>query len=230
MHALEDEGVLLGERLRRVVEARFDGGPVEVGSFLLLRELLADGLLDDRHVHGEQLRGDADVDHVPDQLAQLGLRTDGRGELVEGHRIAGDVVAILFQVGGVFVDRDRAGTQRQDVFARGFGVHRNQDVDFFAARDITVLAGADGEPGGEAGDVGGEEILAADGNAHRKNAAQQNAVGRLRAGAVDGSYLDAEVVDDRLRRSRWFNACFALRRRGAGVGGRHVALFPSDRK
>ena len=87
-----------------------------------------------------------------------------------------------------------------------------------------MSSGADGEPGRQAGDVRGEEILAADGDAHGKDAAQQNAVGRLRAGAVDGSYLNAEVVGDGLWRSRC--CCFALRGRGAGVGGRHGGGVP----
>ena len=229
MHALDDEGVVFGEGLRGIVEAGLDGGPVEVGGFLLFGELLADRAFDGLHVDGEQLRGDANVDHVLDELAQLGFGTNRRGELVEGHRVTGHVVAILFEVGGFFVDRDGAGMERQDVFARGLGVHRDEDVDVFFAGDVAVFAGADGEPGGQAGDVGGEKILAADGHAHGEDTAEEDAVGRLGAGAVDGSYLDAEVVDDRLLRSRWFHACFALRRRGAGVGGRHVAVFPSDR-
>ena len=56
-----------------VVEARADRVQVQLRGLHLLGELLADRLLDPLHVDREQLRGDADVDHVLDQLAQLGL-------------------------------------------------------------------------------------------------------------------------------------------------------------
>ncbi len=227
VHRLENEGILLGEGLRGVVEAGFDGGPVQVGGFLLFRELLAQGAFHGLHVHGEQLGGDADVDHVLDQLAQLGFRTDGGGDLVEGHRIAGDVVAILLQVGRLLIDGHGAGAQREDIFARGFGIHGDEDVDFFVAGDVAIFAGADGVPGGQAGDVGGEEVFATDRHAHGEDAAQQDAVRGLGAGTVDGGYLDAEIVNNGLGRSSFFCTRFALRGRGAGVGGRHVAVFPS---
>ncbi len=69
-----------------VVVAGLHRGPVQVGGLLLLGELLAQRGFHGHHVHLEQLRGDADVDHVLDQLAQLGFGADRGGELVERHR------------------------------------------------------------------------------------------------------------------------------------------------
>src|SRR3989442_1444780 len=64
---------------------------------------------------------------------------------------------------------------------------------------LTLVSAAlgDREPGGEAGDVGGEEVLARDRDAHLEDGAHQDAIGRLASRAVDGGDLDAEVVDDR---------------------------------
>ncbi len=112
----------MGELFRGVIEAGLDCAEVEVEDLLLLGELLAQAVLDDGQVDGEQLRDDADVDHVLDQLAQLGLRTDGGGDLVEGHRIADDVVAVLLEVEALFVDGDAAGGQREHVLLRRLGV------------------------------------------------------------------------------------------------------------
>jgi hypothetical protein len=48
----------------------------------------------------------------------------------------------------------------------------------------------------QTGNVRGEHILAGDGDTHLKNGAHENGIGGLRAGTVDGRYLDAEIVDD----------------------------------
>ena len=67
-----------------------------------------------------------------------------------------------------------------------------------AAGDVAVLADADGVPGGQALDVGGEQVLAAHRDAHLEHRAQQGVVGGLAAGAVLGGDDDREVVDDRI--------------------------------
>ena len=63
-----------------------------------------------------------------------------------------------------------------DVLARGLRVHADHDVDFFLARDPAVFVRADGEPGGEAGDVGREHVLPADRHAHLEDGAHQDVV------------------------------------------------------
>ena len=165
------EGILLGQAMRPRSRSPPAPRPVQIGGLLLLGELAAHRRFDRRQIHIQQLRHNADIDHVLDQLAQLGLGADGGGDLVEGNRIADHIVAILLQVRRFFVDGNTAGGQRENVILRRFGVHRHQDVDLFLARDIAVLAGANGVPGRQSRDVRGEEILAADGNAHREDAA-----------------------------------------------------------
>ncbi len=44
------------------------------------------------------MRCDSDVDHVPDELAELGFRANFRGELVERDWVEADVAAELGEV------------------------------------------------------------------------------------------------------------------------------------
>ena len=98
------------------------------------------------------------------------------------------------------VDDGGAAFQVHDVFARRFRIHGHQEIDFLVAADIAVLAGANGEPGGQALNVGREHILPGHRNAHLENGAHQNAVGGLTAGPVYGGDLNAEIVDDGVTR------------------------------
>jgi hypothetical protein len=190
VHRLDDIGVLLGECALGVVEADADGVEVKLGRLDLLGKLLADGLFHPLHVDREQVCGDSHVDHVLDQLTQLGVCAGGGGELIEGDGVAGEVGAQIAELERLVVDDGRAGSEREHILARGLGVHGDEDVDVGLARNPSVFADANGVPGREAGDVGWEEVLAGDGHAHAKDAAQQNAVGGLRAGPVDGCNLD----------------------------------------
>ncbi len=195
VHALDGEGIGLGERGSSVVVARLGGVDVEVGGLDLAAELLANGLLHLRRIEAEQAGDDADVDHVLDQLAQLGFRTDGGHQLVERNRIEGQVVAEGAQVEGLVIEHGGAGGKGHHVFGGSLGVHRHQEINFLLAGDVTLLAGANGVPGGQAGDVGGEQVLAGNGHAHLENGAQQDGVGGLRAGTVHRGHLQGKVVD-----------------------------------
>src|SRR5207248_1997462 len=66
-------------------------------------------------------------------------------------------------------------------------------------------------------------ILAGDGDAHHKNAAQQHAVRRLRSRPVDCGDLDAEVVDHRLLRRTGALVELGL---GSYVGRCHLEACP----
>ena len=211
VHALDAERILLLQIRRGVVVACLRRAQVQIRRLHLLRELLADRLLDLVHVDVEQLRHDADVDHVLDQLAQLGFRTDRRHQLVVGHRIERQIVAQFVQLQRLVVEHGGAGRERHHVLLRGFRVHRHQEVDFLLARDVAVLVGANGVPGRKSGNVRREKILARNRNAHLENAAQKHRVGTLRARPVDRRDLNAHVVDDR----------FALQA-PAGVLQRHI--------
>src|SRR5206468_6197959 len=96
------------------------------------------------------------------------------------------------------------------ILPRGLRVHCHHEIDLRLARDVSVLAGSDGEPGGETSDVRWEEVLAANRHAHLKNGAHQHHVCRLAAGSVDGRDLYAEVVDNALNRARTFGfVCYS---------------------
>ena len=70
----------------------------------------------------------------------------------------------------------------------------------------------------------GKRFFPLTGNAHSKDALQQNAVGGLRTGAVHRSYVDAEIVDYALARAK----CALFLTQGK-VACRHLAGFPSDK-
>ena len=165
-------------------------------TFCFLANCLLHALLDDREVDVEELRDHAHVHHVPDQLAQLGLRAYGGGDLVEGNGVADHIVAVLLQIHVLFVDGGAAGREGEDVVLGGFRVQSHQDLHIARAGHVSIFAGANGVPGGKSGDVRREEVLAADGNPHSEDAFQQNAIGGLRAGPVHRCYDNAEVVDD----------------------------------
>ena len=191
-------GIGLGEGLGGVIEARLGGAPVQLGGLgLALAELLHQRLVDLFHFDGEQLRHHAVVDHVADQLAQLGIRADRRHQLVEGHGVEVQVGAQCVELQRLVVNHGGAGIQLHDVFARGFRVHGHQEIDFLPAADVAVLAGADGEPGGQPGDIRREHVLPRNRDAHLKDGAHQDGVGGLAARPIDGGDLNAEIVDNR---------------------------------
>ena len=148
------------------------GREVQVGGLHLLGKLLTDGLLHFRHVKFQKLRHYAHVNHVLDQLAQLGFRADRRHQFVIRDRVEDQIGAKSAKVQGFVVQHRRARGQRHHVFLGGLGVHRHHKVDFLLARDIAVFVGADGVPGGQTGDIRGKQVLAGDGNSHLKDAAQ----------------------------------------------------------
>ncbi len=221
VHLLNKVRVLLGEPFLGEVEARLDGAEVQVEDLLLLLELLLQTGLDNSEVNREKLRHHAYVDHVLDQLAQLGLRADGGGDLVEGYRVADHVGAVLLQVQVLLIDGHATDGQREDVLLGSLSIQRHQDLRIALSGYVAVFAGANGVPGGESGDVGGKKVFPADGNTHSKNTLQQHAVGGLRAGSVHRCYVDAEVVGHARVRVQ-----FALLLTEGEVSCRHLAGCP----
>ncbi len=189
-------GVVLGEVAGGEVKADLNGAPVECRGFGLLCELLADDGFDGGEIDGEELRGDADVDHIFDELAKLGFGAGGDDELIEGDGVVGEVGAAVGDFEGFVEDEGGAGLEAADVVGDGVGVHGDEEIDVGFARDPAVFADADGVPGGETGDVGWEEVFAGDGDSHAEDAAEKDGVCGLRARAVDGGDVDGEVVGD----------------------------------
>ncbi|MNS81766.1 hypothetical protein D3C72_1154880 [compost metagenome] len=199
LHARHAEGALgLVQVLLGPGQAGLGGFEVDLDGLGLALEDLLHGLFDLGHVEVQQMGQDAHVDDVGDQLAQLGVRARRGDDLAEGHAADRDVGArgVELEIG---VEHDGgACSDLGHVLEGRLGVHHDHHVDFLGAGDPAVFVGADGEPGGQAGDVGREEVLAAHRHAHLEDGAHEDFVGGLRARAVDGRDLDAEVVDDRL--------------------------------
>ncbi len=111
-----------------------------------------------------------------------------------------EIAAEFAEFQRLVVNHGGAAIQFHDVFARGLRIHGHQEIDFLAAADVAVLAGANGKPGGQPGDIRREHVLARNRNAHLENGAHQDGVGSLAARSVHCSDLDAEIVDDRMAR------------------------------
>ena len=214
------EAVGLRQVLGGEVAARRHGAPVQLGGLGLPgAELLEQRPADLLQVDAEQVGHHAVVDHVAHQLAQPGLGADRRHQLVERDRVEVQVRAQRAQLQRLVVDHRGARLELQHVFLRRLRVHGHQEIDLLLAADVAVLAGADGEPGGQAGDVGGEQVLAGDGDAHLEQGAHQNGIGGLAARAVDRRHLDGEIVDDGLLRLH------GKRRGGTHFNRRHEAFL-----
>ena len=138
---------------RGVIVSGFDGGQVQVGGFGLLGKLCADGFFDFGKFDPQQLGHHAHVDHVLDQLAQLGLGADGRDQLVVGHGVKNQVGAKLVEIQRLVIQNRRAGRHRHHVLVRGLGIHGDHEIDFLLARDVSIFVGADGVPGGQSGNI-----------------------------------------------------------------------------
>ena len=78
-------------------------------AFALLLNCLATSLLDLRHVDSEEPRGDADVDHVDGQAAQLAVGDELEDELLERDRVEDEVVAERVELEALLVDHGGAG-------------------------------------------------------------------------------------------------------------------------
>ena len=70
-----------------------DGRHVRIDGFLFSFELLADGGDDLLAIDADQLRHDADVNHVRQQFAQAGVGGQLTGQLGEGDLVEDDVLA-----------------------------------------------------------------------------------------------------------------------------------------
>ena len=129
----------------------------------------------------------------------------------------------MIEIEALLEDRHATRGQCLDIGLGGLRIQRNQDLGVGLAGNISVLAGADQKPGWKSGNVGGKEVLPADGNTHSEDALQQDVIGGLRTGAVHRCYADAEIVYD--ARSRAFCALWFTQGK---ANCRHVAGFPSN--
>ena len=175
-----------------------DRGDVRIDRLLFSFELLGDGGDDFLPLDADELRDDADVNHVRQQLAKARVRGQLAGQLRERHFVEFDVLTNALAIQRCVVDAERAGLQGFDVLARGLRIHAHHQIDFFFARDPAVLVRANREPRRQTSDVRWKHVLAADRNAHLKNRAHQHVVRRLRTRAVDRGHVNRQIIDDRL--------------------------------
>ena len=101
----------------------------------LLWNCFATALLDLGHVDAEEPGGDADVDHVHDEAAQLAVGHELEDELLEGDGVEVEVVPERVELQALLVDDGGARVGRADVLVRRLRVHADEDVDVAAARD-----------------------------------------------------------------------------------------------
>ena len=162
---------------------------------LLALELIGHGGLEHLQVDVEQRRQRADVDHVLEQLALARVAPFLRAHLGDGHAQHLDVIPRPDARQRRIVEQPAAGHDLGQVFLVGLRVHGDHQVDAVAPRQIARLRHPHLVPGRQALDVGGEDVLRADRDAHAEQRLGENAVGARRARAVHGGELHHEVVD-----------------------------------
>ncbi len=158
--------------------------------------LLVEQSGDDVHVDVEQRAqrpgvGDVLHEHAFARLAEVVV-----AELRERDADEVDVVADQGRIerpGGV-VQEIAALAHFANVARVGLRVHRDHQVVIERARGVAVFVDADLVPGGQALDVGREQVFAGDGNAHAEDGLHDEAVGAGRSGSVDVGQFDGEIV------------------------------------
>ena len=152
-HALNVERAAFFQISLGVLKSGLRRCQIQIRGFRFLRELLADGLLDLVHVDSEQARDHAHVHHVLHELAQLSFGADLRDDLVVGNRVENQVIPQLVQRQRIVVEHRCTRCQRHDILRRGLGIHRDEEIDFLLAPDVTILVRPNGVPGRQSRDV-----------------------------------------------------------------------------
>ena len=160
VHPLDVKRVLFGEVRFGEVPTGLQRALVQRDGFRFLAELPLERLSHERHVDAEQLRQNAVINHVADKSAQLGVGANRRDELIEGHRIEGQVGTQRVELQGLVVNDGGTRFERHDVFLRRLRVHGDEEVDFLLTPDVPALAGPDGVPRRQPRDVRREHVLA----------------------------------------------------------------------
>jgi hypothetical protein len=171
--------------------ARLHRVEVHVDRLLFALEVEGQRGVDLFQVDADHLRQHAHIDHVADQVAEIGrdVRVAAH-DLLDRHRVDGDVRAGDGLLDIVGVEECPAGRPRPGPARTNRGSWRSRSPGL-PPGDETILVDADGVPGGQALNVGGEQVLARDRDAHLEDGAQDGVVGGGTAGAV----LGANVIE-----------------------------------
>ena len=89
-----------------------------------------------------------------------------------------------------------ARLHRRHVLDRGGRIHAHCDFVQFPPCQESFAGHPDGIPGRQSLDVGGEDVLAGNRDAHVEQGMHQDQIAGLAAGTVGGSNSQGEVVDD----------------------------------
>jgi hypothetical protein len=169
VHRLDEIRILFLERRLGVFEAGLQRAGVQRDRLGLFPELLGERLLHQHRIEAEQLREDARIDHVAHQAAQLRVGAYRLDQRVERYGIKNEVAAQGVEFQRLVVHHGAARLERQHIFLRGLGIHRDEEVHFLLARDVVPLARANRVPGREPGDVRREHVLARDRDTHEED-------------------------------------------------------------
>ena len=183
------------ELLRRMVPAQRHRLHVGGDELLLALELGRHGGAQHLKVDVEQRRERADIHHVLEQLALARVAPFPGAHLGDGDAQHLDVVARPHPRQRGIVEQPAAGDDLAQVLLVGLRVHGDHQVDAVAARQVARLRHPHLVPGRQALDVGGKDVLRADGDAHAEQRLGKDAVGGSRARAVHRGELHHKIVD-----------------------------------
>ena len=173
---------------------------LDVGGDQLVAALELDRqqLLDHGRIQVDQGGNRAKPDDVLEQLALPRVIVGLVGDAGQRHADDNDVRAQLFRRDrlGIVVEQIAAGLDRLDVGVPGLRVHRDHQVRPAAAgSEMTGFRNADFIPGGQALDVGWEDVARCGGDAHSQHGLGEQGVGAGRSRSIHVGELDDEVVD-----------------------------------
>ena len=183
--------------LFRVVVAETDGILILFDQVFLLRKGFFEQDADDVEIDIQQCCDDADIGDILHQDSFAGTFEVLVAQTRQGHAEHRDVVPGQQAAArpGRVVHQPAATRDFCKVLRIGLRVHRHHDVDAIGPRLETLARDPDLVPGRQALDVRREVILADDRDSHPKDGFQQQPVGTGRAGTVDRSDFDYDIVD-----------------------------------
>src|SRR6185503_2077520 len=114
--------------------------------------------------------------------------------ILDRNRVDGDVSPRNGQLDVAGVVESSARRDRCQVACERVRVDRNDDLVRLASPKVAILAGPNGVPGWQTLNVGREEVLARNRDAHLENCPQDGVVGRGTAGAILGANYDRKIV------------------------------------
>ena len=202
--AVADGVAALGVHRQRAGEAflgrraaHLEGLDVRRDQLFLALELLRQQLFDHGGLDIQQRREHAHVHDVLEQQPLARVAVLARHRFRERHAEEIDVRAAQFRRQRLrrVVQQIAAGLDAAHVLGEGLAVHGDHQVHGAAPAGVAGLADANLEPGGQALDVGREDVLRADRQPHAEQRPRHQAIGAGGAGAVDVGETQDEFVD-----------------------------------